>query len=366
MKSFAEHAEDLDNSFDPCRFTLATMVIVSHSFALLGDKVLAREPMVWLSNRLGLGSLAVNGFFVISGFLVSASYCHCPTTLSYFRNRALRIYPGLIMALLISAFVVAPLGGAHGPLFPLVWRTLLGQSTPNLPGAFAHNPLPYVNASLWTLRFEVFCYTLVPLLALLGCYRRPQRLTVVFLAAFLAFQWARGLLFQGRHFQLGPFNWLDELPHLCVYFLSGALLYANRHRVPRSPKLALVALVVFALTLRHGLEWTMPFTVSYLVLFLALRPVSPSVRRRQRWMGDVSYGMYLYASAIQQLLVMASQPYWGPKRLLAVSFPLSLLAGWLSWNLLEKPCLRLKYRPAETSGTSCPTPAHNQSESSSR
>ncbi len=183
MKSNLASGLETPNSLNFCRFVLASTVILSHSYALLGPAILRLEPMVRLSGRLGLGTLAVDLFFVLSGFLVSASYCRQPNLKAYLRKRALRIYPGLICSLVLSAFVVAPLGGAQaslGDFFSYIYRPLLLQSLPNIPGAFVANPLQYVNGSLWTIRFEMFCYLLVPLMAWLGCYQRPKRVGLFF------------------------------------------------------------------------------------------------------------------------------------------------------------------------------------------
>lgn len=340
MRADLDSGLDAPNSLNFCRFVLASAVILSHAYALLGPTVLRLEPMVRLSGRLGLGTLAVDLFFVLSGFLVSASYCRQPDTRAYLRKRALRIYPGLICALVLSAFVVAPLGGAQaslGDFLSFIYRPVLLQSLPNIPGAFATNPLQYVNGSLWTIRFEMFCYLLVPLMAWLGCYHRPKRAGLAFLLAYLGYQISRGW-----HLSFGPWDQLDELPQFVCYFMAGAACYALRHHLPRSPKLIGLAALIAGLTLRRSIiYWTLPFCASYLILCLALSP-----SRFSDWGNgnDLSYGIYLYGFAIQQLLIHLDPQFWSPTSLFAVSWILSLAAGWLSWRLVERPFL-LRKRP---------------------
>ena len=327
------------NRFDLIRFVLASMVIASHSYALLGTQVLNREPMVLLTGKMGLGTVAVHGFFLISGFLVSASLSRSQSLVRYAWHRALRIYPGFLVALLLTALVVAPRYGAHGDLLSYVWHPLVGRNLPDFPGAFPNNAVHYLNGSLWTLRFEIFCYALVPFLAVIGIYRSSGRALALWLLAYPTF-----LALDGGSYQLGPFEWLDELPNLTIYFLAGATGFALRDRLPHRWSLAALALLGLALTARHGLRQTMPWLGGYFLLYLALLPASRSVgqRRLERLLGDISYGMYLYAFLIQQVLVADWLPQGGPHRLLAVSFPLSLLAGVLSWTLVEKPFLRIK------------------------
>jgi peptidoglycan/LPS O-acetylase OafA/YrhL len=59
-------------------------------------------------------------------------------------------------------------------------------------------------------------------------------------------------------------------------------------------------------------------------------------------MGDFSYGTYLYAFPIQQILVsFFTLPF---PVFLVLSLILSLFSGFLSWNLVEKWFLSSKHR----------------------
>ncbi len=60
-------------------------------------------------------------FFLISGCLVSKSYERCTSLREYYRNRCLRIFPGLWICLLASLVVIHPLlprDVSHGELYP--------------------------------------------------------------------------------------------------------------------------------------------------------------------------------------------------------------------------------------------------------
>lgn len=54
---------------------------------------------------------------------------------------------------------------------------------------------------------------------------------------------------------------------------------------------------------------------------------------------DWSYGIYLYAFPVQQLLVQRLE-LRSPLILLALAVPMTLLCAWLSWNHIESPILR--------------------------
>ena len=122
--------------------------------------------------------------------------------------------------------------------------------------------------------------------------------------------------------------------------MAGAACYALRYHLPRSRRLIGLTTFVAVITLRRSfIYWTLPFCASYLILCVALSP-----SRFSDWGkgNDLSYGLYLYGFAIQQLLIHLAPQFWIPSSLFAVSWLLSLAAGWLSWRLVERPFLRRK------------------------
>jgi peptidoglycan/LPS O-acetylase OafA/YrhL len=99
-------SRERDNNFKLIRVAAALAVLVTHSFVLAtGDR--DAEP---LNDSLGLtlGDIAVDVFFVTSGFLVTASLLRRERTLDYLRARALRVYPALWAMLLVVVFALGP------------------------------------------------------------------------------------------------------------------------------------------------------------------------------------------------------------------------------------------------------------------
>ena len=138
------------NNFDALRLVAAISVIFSHSF-LIAEGTQNREWLILLTgNQCILGLTGVFIFFAISGFLVTQSFEQTPNPLHYLAKRALRIFPGLFIATLTSAFVLGPLvttlplGAYLSRLEPyeyVVGNTLLDQTVQQLPGiSFADNP----------------------------------------------------------------------------------------------------------------------------------------------------------------------------------------------------------------------------------
>src|SRR4029453_12177074 len=161
------------NNFDVLRFGLARAGILSHCYALAGRPM---DPVFWLTRQIDAGSLAVEGFFVLSGFLITQSWDGDPDLRGFAVKRALRLVPALVVALVFGAFVIGPLT-TPAPLAQYVtslstWAHFGSVALHRYlasPLLFADNPVPHqLNASLWSLRYEILCYGVVALLGSRG------------------------------------------------------------------------------------------------------------------------------------------------------------------------------------------------------
>jgi peptidoglycan/LPS O-acetylase OafA/YrhL len=329
------------NNLDFIRFVAAAGVILSHAFPL-GEGTGAREPLEELTRgQVTLGRLCVAVFLVISGLLITQSYERSPNLARYTWARVLRIFPGLAVVLLASAFLLgpvlttAPLGAYFGSSEPYLYflRNLtLYQPQWNLPGVFTGNAYPSaVNGSLWTLKYEVGFYLLVAGLGASRLLRRPVALTGWVAAAVVPFVP-----------YVGPR--LNFWPELYLYFGGGLALYLLRERVRMSPWLALGCVVVLAVTAQLGVGFrhAVGSCGAYLVLYLGFLPSRLAGFARY---GDFSYGVYIYAFPVQQLVtaLLGGRTVWWVNA--AVSFPLVVALAALSWHLVEKPALGLKGSP---------------------
>src|SRR3982751_5753061 len=89
MKSFGDSFNSRDNGFAFLRFTLAVLVMVSHSSVLGGFGL---PPFVCTLGRdYSLGSVAVAMFFVLSGFLITRSAQNTPSVGRFLWHRFLRV-----------------------------------------------------------------------------------------------------------------------------------------------------------------------------------------------------------------------------------------------------------------------------------
>jgi peptidoglycan/LPS O-acetylase OafA/YrhL len=306
------------NSFDLLRLLAALAVIAFHAAVLAG-----RAP--WSVGEINLGALGVGAFFVISGYLVTDSRLRSDTFRAFLVKRLLRIEPALIASLIVVAVtlgVVAsslPLGAylrSKDVYLYVAKNTLLYLASYSLPGVFAHNPAPgIVNGSLWTLRVE---FTLYLALGLLGAARllKPAALAVFALgfgSAAIVLQAAPGVVPSGL---LHPGLIGAQYSFL---FFAGALLRLIDRPLP-------------AWTLGSALLLLTPAWI----LGLPILVVWLGSRRSIRLPADLSYGLYIYAFPVQQVLASHGLLWFWTS--LAATLPFAAA----SWFLVERPALRLK------------------------
>lgn len=332
------------------RLLAASAVIYGHSYAICGIPG-AQDHIARLGFGYGLysGSIAVQVFFAVSGFLVTGAWLRRPDLGFFLSSRALRIVPAYLACLLVTTYVigaaVTELPRAQYLAAPeahqYLWKNLTFpiDMVWTLPGVFASHPLPNtVNGSLWTLVVEVRVYVWLALFGVLGLLDTRERF--VYAAALLA-----TAVYAPFPLPMMP---MDEFLRLGGFFLAGSALYRFRDAVPFHG--ALVPLLCAAAALAHGGDWFMPLyglALCYTVFWFAYGPRFLLGFNR---FGDYSYGVYLWGFPIQQL-VAKLLPTPTPTRITLVALPLALVAGALSWHCLEKPLLRFKRRPhASTAG----------------
>ena len=105
-----------------------------------------------------------------------------------------------------------------------------------------------------------------------------------------------------------------------------------------------IGIVTLAAFVVPGLLAILPLSGAVLLFAFAFAP-RPNL---YQWglRGDFSYGIYLYAFPVQQLLLQHLNPKMPPLLLFIMAFPLTLACAVASWHGVEKPFLRLKTRRA--------------------
>ena len=156
------------NNFDLLRLVLAFSVCLAHLSEVSG--VSEFRPL----KQFFYSGVAVDCFFVVSGFLIFRSYNRSSNLLSYLNKRVRRIYPAYLTVVLLAAFLIPFLTATTDLLFSGLWFRYLVSNLvflnflqPDLPGIFTANSLQVINAPLWTIKIEIMFYCSVPLIFLL-------------------------------------------------------------------------------------------------------------------------------------------------------------------------------------------------------
>ena len=328
-----------ENNFDFLRFFAAALVLFAHSYPLVGRG--AEEPLGLLTGYEKGGSIGVGIFFVMSGYLITSSWLASSSPQSFLLKRALRIFPALIVAVLLTTFVLGPLVSelalarylaADGTWTYLQNIVLVTRYA--LPGVFTDNPFPQVvNGSLWTLPLEVLMYIGVMLLGLTGMLRRWLIFLPIVVLAVGHF-WLLGRLGIESYF-------IRNICKLGMLYYAGAALFLHRDEIPWRGWIAMLLAMTLVATLRTAAGPLVYFiALPYLVLYLAHAPL-PWLSRFGRY-GDFSYGLYIYAFPFQQLIVYLFGPQVGVLGLTLGAFVPTLLFAMLSWHLIEAPAMKLK------------------------
>lgn len=320
------------------RFIAAAMVIYGHGEAITDGKGLP-ELFSWLGWGTYSGAIAVDLFFITSGFLITGSFLRRRNVMEFLWARFLRLVPACFVCMAGSAFIL----GAICTKLPLkeyfyhsdVWNyvlknTKLGPGLAwDLPGVFTDNPhRTTVNGSIWTLPAEVRMYLWAAFLGITGILGRKRLAFFVLLGLVLY-----GIIFPDS-IPLVPIKYV----RLAALFAMGGLCYILREQMPVHGSLVIVSAF---------LCWLFRSTVAYPYFFaIAEGTFVFWFAYAMRWhgfnrFGDYSYGIYLWGFPMQQV-VASLLPNLSPIQNAILGFMLALILAIISWHIIEKPVLKMK------------------------
>jgi peptidoglycan/LPS O-acetylase OafA/YrhL len=280
------------------RFFLALLVVLQHFQHLLPPT--ART----IFSRMGFGAIAVAVFFAVSGFVVAEAnatfYAGRPA--AFLTNRALRLVPPYLAALLLSALAQAALWRAGRLVLwdytltaPPVTRASLAAGAlalvPGFPPRWLGVDFEFI-PFVWTLRLEVAFYVASTFVMAL-CIRTRTRWVIgaaicaglAGSAAFLLLAHRPGVLSTAPMFLFGTSLFLLEAKPSGLRVLLWVVS-------------ACVAAAGFASWRQHGapvLAWQYGVLAILLAAFsgLATRPFAGSLKCLDQRLGDLSYPLYL-------------------------------------------------------------------------
>ena len=316
------------------------------------------------------GFIAVRFFFVLSGFLITgilldhvvSSRNRGKSLAAFLVRRGLRIFPAYFAFLIFFLFI--------GNSFVMETIGWTATYTSNFAFAFVTKGGPPIT-HFWTLAVEEQFYLIWPLALI--CFSRTPKL----LGAVLLFGVASAVTF--RELALNYELTRSQLLYLPISSLDSLLLGAASAILLRNPSrfadrlvnlLRRVGIFVAAPMLCCGLlsiplgwdlgfnllttgQWLTALAATGIVIHYASQPsrgiVSRILLNRQlRYLGMISYGMYLYHFPIDRIIyerIMMQQLGLPDHFLLHFSFVCicTTAIATLSWYLLEKPILGWKH-----------------------
>lgn len=357
--SIGEALRGTDNALGLIRLVLAATVIFDHAFPLGGY---GHDPFFDLTRgQASLGSIAVAGFFAISGYLIAKSGMS-GDVVQFMWRRVLRIFPAYWLVLLFTAFIVGPLIWWLGDGRPLGEYFIFGGNGPvhyftanwtlNIGTYGIHDLLtettPYgreiggsaFNGSIWTLIYEWQCYLMIAVLVLFGVLRNARIIVPIMASFFLILQLVAITDF-GKIGAILPAFADQYLISLGLTFFAGSVIAVYSKQIPFDDRLGILAGLVMLATLRWGGFSTVgTIAGAYFVMYLAAR-----LPRQTHWVGrknDYSYGVYIYGFLVQQVTAYLGWYKLGYVPWVLICLAVSLGCAWVSWHLVEKRAMALK------------------------
>ena len=334
------------NNFDIIRLVAALQVVIIHGYEHLGFN--GNSAIIKLIGAFP----GVPIFFVVSGFLISASYERSTSIKSYFKNRVLRIYPALWSCLLISVITIF-LFFKPETTFISFFSWIIAQ----LSIGQVYNPdflrgygVGVLNGSLWTIPIEIQFYILLPLIYVI--FKKVKDSNVFLISAILILailnQLFNGQLLNERTIMI-KFISITVLPYLFLFllgvFLEKNLVLVEKYLANKAKWYLLIYMTAVIVSYLIGIRYQGNHINPISALLLSCLTISAAYSKvdifRNILKGnDISYGVYIYHMVFINMLLHIST--FEPIVNFIITFLLTTLFAYLSWKIVEEPTLALK------------------------
>ena len=335
--------EDRSNNFTAIRIGFAVLILYGHALMLPQGLPMSGAWANWIDTIV---QYALDGFFILSGYMLAASLFHSRDMTGYWLSRGLRIFPGLIAAVLLCWLLIGPLmtelsiaeyfTSLESWAYPVL---AISQLEPQgaLPGVFENNPMNEIDGPLWTIRYELVCYLMAGAAAGFSLWRRSWGIPVLFAGAAIV-----SLILQVFPY-IGPLDdTIEVMARFAPAFLAGALFYRFRHLIALNAVGAgLIAALAVALYATPLAMLAGQIASAYVFLWLGFKTIPGRLGHEVREVEDVSYGLYILHWPVGQILV-ALNPEIGPAAMFVVMGSSALVMAILLRRIVEKPALAMK------------------------
>lgn len=350
------------NNFDLIRVLAALQVVYVHASKHLFDSTSSSNTLLYYIHELIEKFPGVPIFFTVSGFLVYWSLeRNQKNLLKFFKNRLLRIYPGLWVCLIITIVLLLIFGAIEAEDFSnkQLYFWLFGQFTffqfytPDIIRDFG---VGTPNGSLWTITVEVQYYLILPIIFFLltklnkRLYKNIGLFVIIIISLIFA------------HFiknNYSPDTMINKLGAVTVLtylynFVFGILIFVNWNFIKKYIENKAIYWLSFYLIYiiffyfignmyGKGYVPNLFGIIGFLllsILTISLAYSKPTLMFLTKG-NDISYGVYIYHMLVINTLIELNID---TELSFILSFIFSILLGLLSWRLIEKKALKLKSR----------------------
>ncbi|MGG9971786.1 acyltransferase family protein [Ferruginibacter sp. SUN002] len=331
-----------NNNFNFLRLVGAILVIFSHSFYITGEDALESVNLL-THNQFEASAFGLCIFFFISGFFVTKSAIDSETVLLFLKKRFLRIFPALITLVVLSVFVMGPiitqLTVKEYFLNVETWKYLTTISgfkiQMNLPGVFTDNHFNVnsVNTSLWTISLELKLY--VSLIILVTLLRNKKVLKYAMLSLLLTCYTV--LAFKTT------MDYVITINLVSVFCLGSFVYLAELNKKQVWISLLTISIAYVFLKLTNPSHFNPAFLLLP-VLSLPVFLIGFSQKIKLRINHDISYGIYIFAFPIQQIIYQIADYNISTFPLFFFTLLITIPLAFASWIFIEKPCIQLKHK----------------------
>lgn len=313
------------NNFDILRLALAILVFFYHWNILTQQNI---------SNQLfHFGGVAVDIFFIVSGFLIFWSFDNDQNKKNFYMKRFFRIFPiyGFLIFLQTSFFIVYSNGSfvQIGKYF-IVNLFFLNFLSPSVENTLMHLQVNAINGSLWTLKNEVIFYALVPFIFF--AYKKLGKVFFILLYCLSVVY-----MFVVDYLSLSKL--LVQFPSQLRLFLVGILFYIMFNKMNQKniyPLVLLSFIAIFLFIESKAFIFTLyPLFLGFIVIWLVFYVKYIKINF------DFSYSLYiLHFPVIQLSLYFGINPS-NPIASFIFLFCIILILSYLSEKFIEKRFIQI-------------------------
>lgn len=327
-----------NNNLDLLRFSFAFIVFLVHAYQL------SEATSLSLFNDIFSSKVAVECFFVVSGFLIFMSYESSSNIKRYFEKRFRRIYPAYFLVIIACAILGSFLSSYSSEeyffsfeLYRYLAANLLFLNfiQPDLPGVFSTNPMAAVNGALWTLKIEVMFYLSVPVFVWLfrkiGLWQGLFLLyasSIIYNVVLQAFINSHGGIF---------IELQRQLPGQLMFFIAGGALYYG-FDIFKNNATGFLILAIAGYLLEGIFHAGVLYAASLAILVVYFGFIFKFLGHFGKY-GDFSYGVYILHFPILQAFIANQFFAILPLLTMVISSVVVIFSAYVMWHCIEKKML---------------------------